>query len=61
MHASAAKKVMHVASFEAAFSVLLQPRVERGVGVGSTVLVVRRNEGIMFTAKTWAFYGYLLQ
>lgn len=34
LHASAAKKVMHVASFEVAFSVLLEPFIRGCVRVG---------------------------
>lgn len=37
LHASAAKKVMHVASFEVAFSVLLEPFIRRCVRVGRAI------------------------
>ena len=52
MHASAAKKVMHVASSEAAaFSVLLKP-FTWGLTVLGAALVVRCNESIMIKSQT---------
>lgn len=56
LHASAVKKVMHVAGFKAAFSVLLKPFIG-GFAILGFVLVVRCNNSITIVLLYDVYYN----